>query len=309
MVMVREGKERLVFASIASPTESSEKDAVLFAESIRTYAGSLSQAPIWYFVPKIEGEFSEPVKERLDSLNVELIPFDAETEGMQIPFTSQVIAKSLAESKALGKTELLAWLNTNGLIVKEPEHFLLSNEKSLGYRPVHHIVIGSRYKEPIDSFWKPVFEACNVPDERVFPMLTHIDNEEVRPYFNAGILVTRPQNHLFQKYHEVFFKVYQKPVFKDFYQRNEQYAIFIHQAILSGVILSVIPTEELQELPHSYNYPLHLFAEDITGNRPVGMEELVTFRHEGFHNDSNWFERMPADESLKRWIADILDHI
>ena len=139
MAVVREGKSKLIFTSIAYPTESSEKDAVLLAESIRTYAGSLSQAPIWYFVPKIGREFSELVKKKLDSLDVELIPFDAETEGMQIPFTSQVIAKSLAESKALEETELLVWLNTNGLIVQEPKQFLLPKGKSLGYKPVHHI--------------------------------------------------------------------------------------------------------------------------------------------------------------------------
>ncbi|MDF1540232.1 MAG: hypothetical protein P1Q69_15160 [Candidatus Thorarchaeota archaeon] len=75
------------------------------------------------------------------------------------------------------------------------------------------------------------------------------------------------------------------------------------------MILSTIPTEELQEFPNTYNYPLHLFTEDITDNRPAGMEDLVTFRHEGFHNNADWFERMPANDTLKNWIADILGQI
>lgn len=302
-------KEKIVFASIAYPVESSERDAVLYAEGIRAHAGSLSQAPIWYFVPQIGNEFSEPVKERLDFLNVELFPFEVKTEGIRVPFTSQVIAKSLAESKAVGKTSLLSWGNTNGLIIQEPKHFILPDDKSLGYRPVHHILVGSRYREPLDAFWNLVFHVCDVPDERVFPMMTHIDNEEIRPYFNAGTLVTRPENQLFQKYRDMFFKVYQNPEFKEFYQKDERYAVFIHQAILSGVILSVIPTEELLELPNTYNYPLHLFEEDITVNRPSGLEELVSFRHEGFHKEADWYERIPANDSLKNWIAETLGRI
>ena len=140
-------------------------------------------------------------------------------------------------------------------------------------------------------------------------MMTHIDNEEIRPYFNAGILVARPENNLFQKYHEIFFKVYQEPAFKEFYQKDDRYAVFVHQAILSGAILSTVPTEELEEFPNTYNYPLHLFGEDVTENRPAGMENLVTFRHEGFHNNSDWYEKMPANDSLKNWIVEILSHI
>ncbi|MDF1540231.1 MAG: hypothetical protein P1Q69_15155 [Candidatus Thorarchaeota archaeon] len=228
MTVSQEDNKRVAFTSIAYPTESGEKDAVLLAESIRTYAGLVSQAPIWYFIPKIGREFSDSAKNKLISLKVELIPFDAKTEGMQVPFTAQVIAKSLAESKALGNTELLLWLNTNGLMINEPKDFILPDAKSLGYRPVHHILVGSRYKEPIDAFWRLVFEVCNVPEERIFSMTTHIDNEEIRPYFNAGTLAIRPEKHLFQRYHDVFFKVYQEPAFLKFYQKDERYAVFIH---------------------------------------------------------------------------------
>jgi len=62
-------------------------------------------------------------------------------------------------------------------------------------------------------------------------------------------------------------------------------------------------TEEMQELPQTYNYPLHLHTEDITGNRPSGLEDLVTVRHEGFYKDPDWRKKMPAGEPIKQWIT------
>ena len=67
------------------------------------------------------------------------------------------------------------------------------------------------------------------------------------------------------------------------------------------------PKEELLEFPSTYNYPLHLFTEDVTGNRPSTLEELVTILHEGFYRDSDWFDKMPAKAALKTWITEKLD--
>ena len=74
--------------------------------------------------------------------------------------------------------------------------------------------------------------------------------------------------------------------------------------MLSGVILSLFPTKELHELPHTYNYPLHLIGEDVSDTRPTALEELVTVRHEGFYQKLDWQHKMPAKKALKTWIAD-----
>ena len=92
----------------------------------------------------------------------------------------------------------------------------------------------------------------------------------------------------------------------EIYTQKIPYVIFIHQAILSGVILEMYTEEEIQELPNVYNYPEHLFSEDVTGERPAILDELVTVRHEGFYQDPDWKQKMPASDSLKEWLAEIL---
>ena len=299
-------QEKLIFTSAALPGRASETDVLLLAESIRAHAGSLSGAPIWCFVPGYGERLNSTIEDRLLSLDVALIPFKIDPKLITFPFVAEAHAAALAESKALDKAGFLAWLAANTVVLQEPRDFLLREGRSLCYRPVHHTLVGSRYDQPLDPFWTLIYRYCNVPEDRVFPMMTHVDGTRIRPYFNAGLLVTRPRKRLLRAWRDAFLKAYREPPFQEFYKQDERYIVFIHQAVLSGVILSTFVTDEMQELPASYNYPLHLHAQDVTGRRPSTLEELVTFRHEGFYRDPEWMTKMPAKEPLKRWIAERL---
>jgi hypothetical protein len=148
-----------------------------------------------------------------------------------------------------------------------------------------------------------IYQYCNVPEDRIFPMKTHVDGITIRPYFNAGMLITRPEKELFKTWSDTFFRVYQEPSLQEIYRQDERYTIFFHQAVLSGIILSTFTSDEIQELPPTYNYPIHLFTEDMTDHRPSSLEELVTIRHEGFYKDPQWMKKMPAREALKQWLV------
>jgi len=101
-------------------------------------------------------------------------------------------------------------------------------------------------------------------------------------------------------------EIYDEPSLRGFYDQNGRYRVFVHQAVLSGVILSELGTDEILELPPTYNYPLQLHGKDMTENRPASIEKLVTMRHEEFYSDPRWFEKMPAGDSLKRWLVERL---
>jgi hypothetical protein len=298
--------ERLMFTTVVYPTHWSETNALLLVESIRDFAGSLSQAPIWCFVPQYEKQLTSNFQDRISELNATLIPYEIDHEALRFFFAADIHAAAVAESMAVGKTDFLVWLSSNTLILHEPAAFLLSEDKHLAYRPVHHINVGSLYEKPLDAFWKLVYQYCNTPLDRVFPMKTHVDDLTIRPYFNAGILVTRPGNGLFKTWRDTFFAVYQTPDLLQLYKQDERYVIFIHQAILSGVTLAMFSEQDMQELPHAYNYPEHLHQEDVTANRPAILDELVTVRHEGFYQDPDWKQKMEASDSLKEWLAEKL---
>jgi hypothetical protein len=295
-------RQKLIFGSVVYPTEFSERSAVLLAESIRSLAGSLSKAPVWYFLPDYGKKLSSPVHKKLEELNIEIIPFKVVSDVPKFPFSFDIIAAEKAESKANGRAGILAWLGSNTIVFKEPADFVLAPEIMLGYRPVHHTLVGSRYDKAINLFWRLVYEYCNVPEDRIFPMIAHIDGVRIRPYFNAGFLIIRPERKLLGAWRKTFVDTYKKSDFQDFYRKDEKYAIFMHQAILSGVILSHLAFDELIELPHTYNYPLHLYDEDVTQNRPKSIDVLITARHEGL-GDPEWMRTMAMESGLREWLA------
>ena len=211
-----------MFASIVDPKRSSsERNALLLVESIRAFAGSLSGAPVWCFTPEHGGQVSDTLRDRLEALDVTLIPFKMDPEVAAFRFTGEASAAALAESMADGRVECLAWLNANSLVLREPREFLLPEGKSLGYRPVHHTNIGSRYGETLDPFWTLIYGYCDVPEGRVFPMRTHVDGEVIRPYFNAGCHATRPGRGLLRAWRDVYLTVYDEPDLKKFYGRDK----------------------------------------------------------------------------------------
>ena len=302
-VNVNSTSNRVLFTSVVLPNTSSETDAVLLAASIRDYAGSFADAPIWFFVPKYGEQLATATRNKLDSLSVRLVPLEFDKEVLRFPLAHYPLMAAAAESLAKGTTDFLVWLGTNTIVLQEPAAFVLPDGRNVGYRPVHHTNVGSPYDTPLDPFWTLVYEWCNVPEDHIFPMKTHVEGATIRPYFNAGCLITRPENGLFAAWRNTFFAIYRQSSLQEFYQNDERYAIFIHQAVLSGIILRMFTLDEMYELPFTYNYPLHLHTEDITTYRPSTLEECITVRHEGFYRDSSWAEKMPAQEPLKQWFA------
>jgi len=297
----RDPMEKVIFACMAPPYGSGlNLYVLLFAASIRTFAGTLSDSPIWVLVPKSENEISEQTKKQLVSLEVKVTPFEIDPDVSKFPFAGNVLAAATAESLAKENTTFLAWMGLDTLIIDEPTLFLLGEDKTAGYRPVHHTLIGSIYEEPPDPFWELIYQKCHVTEDKIFPMKTHVDHNTLRPYFNAGHLIVRPEKGLFQTWWDYFKKLYHDPCFEEYYEKNELYTIFIHQAVLTGVILSTTERQELQELPFTYNYPLHLYYESPRDMRPQNVNDLVTVRYE----EPKVFEKIPFCDPLKSWLTD-----
>ncbi|MCK4897861.1 MAG: hypothetical protein KAS38_03755, partial [Anaerolineales bacterium] len=184
--------EKIIFACIGAPGKK-EIQALNLVRSIRTFAGGLSMSPIWILIPDGLGEFSIEGQAEFSNLNATMISFHIEESILNFPFAAKVFASASAESTAEGRTALLSWMDTDSIVIQEPVELLLQPEKQLGYRPVDHTLIGSTYVEPIDSFWEMIYNDCHVERDRIFPMTASADENVIRPYFNAGMLVVRPE--------------------------------------------------------------------------------------------------------------------
>ena len=275
-------------------------------DSLRTFGGEFANSPCIMLIPEKGEPLPDIAREQLNLLDVRLVPFDMDEGAVRFPLASLAFAAARAEQQVCDETEILVWMNEDTLIIRPPVDFLLRKGIHLAYRPVHHTRIGSVYDKPPGDFWSLIYQHCGVNEDRVFPMETCIRDNTIRAYFNAGLLVVRPERRLLEKWLNYFKRLYQHPDFQLFFKNDIIYMVFMHQAVLSGVILNMFERDELQELPEVINYPLNLHLECPTEHRAKLLNDLITCRYEGIEDLQNVLKTIPVEEPLKSWLNDRL---
>ena len=71
----------------------------------------------------------------------------------------------------------------------------------------------------------------------IFPVKTPVDREKLRAYFNAGVLILRPEMGVLRRWPSCFATLYTDSVFVTWCKQDQLKAIFLHQAALAGAIL------------------------------------------------------------------------
>ncbi len=293
----------VIFGAMVIPGQN-EVESLIWASSIRKFGGKFSSNPIWIFIPNKIENLSETKREKLLELGVEFFPFTIDESASRFPLAAKPFAAAEAEKVALGKCEFLAWTDPDNMYLNEPDEFILPGGKNLGYRPVHHINVGSVYSEPLDEYWSLIYKDCNVPPERVFPMKPNVEDIDIRPYFNAGHFVVKPERGILKLWRDNFSKLFLQPAYQELYKKNIRYAIFVHQAILSATVLSEMTKDEICELSVKYNYPLNLYFDIPVEKRIKKLNDLVTARYDLFADYQHWNALIEIDELLKSWIAE-----
>ena len=294
--------EKIRFVTLAG-TEASVIQAKIFTESLRRFGGEMGRFPFMLMMPDSEDTLSDAEKQRFDGQGVQLSTFNRDEEPGKFPFATLVQAASAAETRAEGVCEILVWMLPDTLVLNPPKVFLLPEGTRLAYRPVHHTLVGSIYDQPVDPFWTLIYEHCDVPQDRIFPMETCVRDHIIRPYFNAGMLAVRPQNGLFSDWWNMFQRLYRHPDFLPFYEKDRRYAIFMHQAVLTGVLLHRLTKGEMQELPETVNYPLHLHHEYPPEHRPKTLNALITCRYERLDELPGFLKNIQVEDPLSGWIS------
>lgn len=282
-----------------------EFEARILVESLRTFGGVLGEAPVSILYPMDSPLREGPDRELLSRLGAALIPFRGDPKVMAHPLSDKSAAAAEAERRADGKTEALAWLDADTIFLDEPGDFLLPSGIALAGRPVHHTLIGSPWDEPVSPLWELLYEEESVPIANVFPMVTTVDRRRIRPYFNAGCLVVRPDRRILRTWYAELARLLRSPGLVEESAKIPRGSLFLHQAILSAVILSRIPKEQIAELPFRYNYPLALHRHCPADLRPESWNALATLRYDNLENLSGGgWKTLPAQGVTARWLAE-----
>ena len=301
-------RQPIVFATFAEDP-GSLGNVLLMAESIRTFGGRYKDAPIRAYMPVALAEQEAGTVAKFKELHVEVRLSEAPEDGAWFYYSAKVFAAAKAEAEAKGDAEILAWLDEDTIVLDEPGEFLLPEGKSLGYRPVMHKNIGLLYSESPDAFWGRAFELLSVPESAVFPMVTPADGDTIRPYFNAGCMVVRPERGLMARWVDCWTTLYGDSLLTEMCRADVKHRIFIHQVALAGAILAHLDQDELLEFSSWINYPI--FFEQVFGAKRVfdDITDVVTFRHESYFRKPapDWEKKLKGPADRVAWIKRNLD--
>jgi hypothetical protein len=298
----KEARLPILFASYAEYPQQVRRSLV-FCESVRTFAGSMSQAPIRVYLSEGLPALPEELREAFSSLGVELRRFDVPEEARKFVLAGKPFAAAQAEAEASGEAEILAFLDANIIVLGEPRDFLLVTDKDFAYRPVMHKNIGTLYGEPPDAFWSRLYQKLNVTEDALFPMLGVADRLEIRPYYNAGYLVVRPERALFAKWADNFKICYRDPELAEMC-RDEKRNVFLHQAALAGTVPVYLNREKTVELPGSHNYPLFFDRFYDSKKTYDSLEDVVSIKYEFDFADlpAEWDQSLSGPAETIAWI-------
>ncbi len=287
---------------------TNEEEISLFLDSFDEFGGEISKYPLYILKPEISKVLPVDLLEKIDDYDVNLIEYPIAEDKLNMMFTDKVVASSILEERLDGEVDVLAWLSTDTLFLNEPKDFLLDEKISLGYRPVHHQLIGSSYDAPLDEFWNTCYDILSVKDEDVFPMFTCM-GEKIRPYFNAGFLIVRPEKRILRSWEEYFLKNVDNKILKKFYRKDVIYLVFVHQIILSALIISMLDRDEINELPDTYNFPLNLISEIDKRDRPKRLSDLITARYDDYTDffvKKKLYRLIDIDDRYEKLFEDIV---
>ncbi|PKN97913.1 MAG: hypothetical protein CVU42_14310 [Chloroflexi bacterium HGW-Chloroflexi-4] len=279
------------------------REASLLAKNLMRFSGHFNECLHWIFELPASEAGAEIVP--ASPTFIRFTPTLPE-EAAAFPFANKVFIA--AEAELLADEALapqLVWMDTDTLVMKEPQALILKKGVKIAIPPVHIQNISSRMDQAADGYWQLIYSHCRVSKSHVFQMSTLVDKVQIRPHFNAGLIAVNPQAGILRKWRDNFAGLYQDARMTEFFEQDKRYKLYLHQAVLAATIINLCKKGEIKLLPNEYNFPLHLINRMDEQYKPAWLNELVTARYDDF-DGPDWRTALPAKEPYKSWLTDAL---
>jgi len=239
------------FVTVVSSREE-EDQATFMIDSLHSFGGELRESCVWIFCP---GAY---VPQTFSSLkNVEVWPLEMEIPYRHYDLADKVFACARAEEMLDAQPGSLAWINLDCLFVNPPLLFDLGPAFDAALRPVHLRNVGSTVGEPLDEYWKTIYDCIGV-EAGVWTVESFVDGQTIRPYFNTHCFSINPAKGILQAWRKYFQALVSDCAFQAGPCQDELHRVFLHQVVLSALIMKSLDRDRILMLPPEYSYPLHL---------------------------------------------------
>lgn len=289
--------DQTVFLTMVRTTGERARARMLI-DSILSFGETMSHCPIWLF----EADPQKAPCKSLASTGIQILPLNVPNTVKHYYFADKVFACARAEEMATTKVQTLIWIDPACLVIKPPLLFDLGQSFESAVRPVHIRNVGLNHTEPLDGFWKRVYEAVGVKDDKT-TVDTFVDGHCIRSYFNSHAFAVNPSRGLLRQWLDTFEAMVSDEEYQLKYCQDELHRIFLHQAILSALLVTSLDQKRIRILPPDYNYPYNLHQSVPLDRRAVALNDLVCIAYEDRSLDPNMVNDIEIHEPLRTWLV------
>jgi len=279
-----------------------ERSARALIQSVREFAGPYRNAPVYVVL----GDAANFPCDSLKGENNHLLPLEMDPAFKDYPLAYKAFAAAQVEKAVGNRVKSLAWFDPACLVLGSLADLDLENGFGAAIRPVSLVnTIGIPPGEPPNDYWLPIYRELGLDAATLPAYETVVDEKPIQPYFNCEIFSVDPCLGVFSEWADMLTgllkdETYQKQACTSFLRR-----LFLHQAVLSGVIISRVQPDKIKPLPLKTGYPFGQHDRLAAARKADSLNDLSALILDyAWDRDAAWLDRIPVAGGLKQRLIE-----
>jgi len=292
------GRDPVVFATWAGDAVAARKVEVL-VDSLRRFGGRFKDAPV---IVVADGAAAAALAASPPP-GVRILPLAAPAVAAGFPYAEKAYAAAQVEALVESTAATLVWMDAGTLVLGEPGALDLSAGGSVALRPVSLVNrVGVAPDAPVDAFWAAIYHEAGVEAEAVPAVTPVVELTPVRFYVNCEVIAFRPRAGICREWARALTARIGDAAFLASACGDPLHRIFLHQAVLSAVILARTTPEERRWLPSDHGYSLLLHERLPAERRARRLDDLACAIYDTlWERRPDWLATIGAGEELSAW--------
>jgi hypothetical protein len=175
-----------------------EEMTLLLAESLRQWGGAFATCRVLAVTPRFGPPLARATRRGLERLGVEYLRLTDRNSHSWFGFLNKPAALVVAEE--LARTPLVAWLDGDILVLREPTDLALDDSLDFAACAFDKNIGSAGPDDPLDVYWHKVADVFGLAIDSLPWVVTEQEQERIRLYWNSGVFVWRRGAGFAQRY-------------------------------------------------------------------------------------------------------------